>query len=125
MISGNVNPNTSRRIQNIRCEYWLVSKEDALVDKSVLINRKTSDGVFYAKLESDISNSSNVVANSFMFDSTSLTISTNDMVSLKRNAIVVMWGMVWRVDDVQIKPIRTINEFNMNPDFKTIIAMRR
>lgn len=123
---GNVNIFTSRRTNFIECEYWLVSKDEINKDKTILTNEKKSDGFFYAKIENYIENTSSVIAQTFLFDSTSLSISTNDTVEdFKRNCIVKCLGVIWRVDSCHKQPIRANYQFENDLTLKTYIQLRR
>ena len=129
MNNGGINTFTSRRGHYLDCEYWLVEKGELQEDKSELIHKKKSEGTFDAKIENTEENTSSVIAQTFMFDSTTLSISTNDDVpGLKRNCLVVIeqWGrkVIWRVESTNKKPIRCNYEFG-EVAFKTYIELRR
>jgi len=128
MNNGSVNIFTSRRTNFLECEYWLVSKDERDKDKSQLTYEKIADGTFYAKIENSIENTSSVIAQTFMFDSNNLSISTNDCINdIKRNCLVKVFGIsgIWRVDSVNKVPIKSIYQFDSDIQYKTYLELRR
>lgn len=128
MNNGAVNIFTSRRTNFLDCEYWLVEKNDLTKDKSLLTHENTPEGTFSAKIENVIENSSSVVAQTFIFDSNTLSISTTDFIpGLKRNCLVKINQLegIWRVDNINQSPIRNNYQFDSELTFKTYIQLRR
>lgn len=128
MNNGSVNLFTSRRTNFLECEYWLVSKDERDKDKSQLTHEKASYGTFYAKIENSIENTSSVIAQAFLFDSTNLSISTNDIVEgMKKNCLVKVTGFegIWRVESMNKVPIKSNYQFDTDIQFKTYLELRR
>lgn len=126
MNNGGVNTFTSRRTNFLECQYWLVSKDERDKDKSQLTHEKAPEGTFYAKIENSIENNSSVIAQTFLFDSTDLSISTTDFVDgLKKNCLVKVENFegIWRVDSTNKAPIKGNYQFDIQ--FKTYIQLRR
>lgn len=128
MESGSVNLFTSRRINFLECKYWLVDQKNATIDKNELTYEVRPSGEFYAKIENSIENSSQVVAQAFLFDSNSLTISTmDDIPNLKRNSLVKInsFDGIWRVETISKIMIRKNFQFGNELFYKTVIQLRK
>ncbi len=128
MNNGGVNTFTSRRTNFLECEYWLVSNDERNMDKSQLTHEKAPEGSFYAKIENSIENTSSVIAQTFLFDSQNLSISTTDYVEgLKKNCLVKVNNFegVWRVDSANKVPIRSNYQFDTDIQYRTYIQLRR
>ena len=128
MNKGSVNEFTTRRTNYLECRYWLVSRDEINKDKSQLTHERAPEGEFYAKIENTIENTTSVIAQSFLFDSTNLSISTNDNVEgLKKNCLVEIKGMegIWRAESVNKTPIRSNYQFDMDIQCKTYINLRK
>lgn len=128
MNNGGVNIFTSRRTNFLDCEYWLVSKDDLQKDKSKLTHENTPEGAFNAKIENSVENSSSVIAQTFLFDSNTLSISTTDLVpGLKRNCLVKIKQLegIWRVESINQIPIRVNYQFDTEITFRTYLQLRR
>lgn len=126
MPRGSTDIFTSRRTNFIDCEYWLIAKEDITRTKEELVFNERPDGFFSAKFENQFENSVSVIGQSFMFDSNTVTISTEDDVKdLKKNCLVKFNGDVWRINIITRIPIR--NDFQMSKEirFKTTMELRR
>lgn len=129
MNNGGVKTSTSRRTNHLECEYWLVSKDDVRTDKSVLTHERAPEGEFYAKIENNVENSPSVIGQAFMFDSSSVSISTTDAIpGLKNNCLVRINNHaylegIWRVESVNAIPIRSNYQFEI--DFRTYIQLRK
>ena len=131
MNNGGVNTFTSRRTNFLECEYWLVSKDERDKDKSQLTHEKAPEGEFYARIENSVENTSSVIAQTFLFDSQNLSISTTDYVEgLKKNCLVAIKNNpalegVWRVDSLNKAPIRSNYQFDTDIQYRTYIQLRR
>lgn len=132
MNRGSVNEFTSRRTNYLECEYWLVSRNEINKDKSQLTYERAPEGEFCAKIENSLENTTSVIAQSFLFDSTNLSISTNDYVDgLKKNCLVKIndsngiFDGVWRVESANKVPIRNNYQFDVDIQFKTYINLRK
>lgn len=128
MYHGTADIFTSRRTNFLDCEYWLVVKGEEQTDKSTLMHEKQKSGVFSASIEGTEENSNSVIAQTLLFDSNSLTISTDDDISdMKKNAIILMvdTGLIWRVDRVSKLPIRTNYQFDNSISYKYYLDLRR
>ncbi len=132
MRRGYVDEFTSRRTTWLECEYWAVAKDELNKDKSVLAHEKTPQGRFSAKVEDYENNTSSVISQSFLFDTTDLSISTNDYIpDIKKNYIVrcVIDGddndIFWRIESLTRTPIRGNYEYKGSINFKTRLELRR
>lgn len=128
MNNGSVNLFTSRRINFLECEYWLVSKNDISKDRTKLTYENVPEGQFTAKIENSVENRSTVVAQTFLFDTSSLAISTTDSVpGLKRNCLVSIkqFEGTWRVESIDQYPIRINYQFDNEITYRTVIQLRR
>lgn len=125
---GTVDVFTSRRTNFLDCEYWIVAKGEEQKDKSILMHEKQKSGVFSASIDGAEENSNSVIAQTLLFDSNSVTISTDDDVSdIKKNTIILMvdTGLIWRVDRVSKLPIRTNYQFDNMISYKYYLDLRR
>ena len=128
MNNGGVNIFTSRRTNFLDCEYWLVSKDDLQKDKSILTHEKAPEGTFYARIENSVEDSSSVIAQTFLFDSSTLSISTTDCVpGLKRNCLIKIDKIpgIWRVESANQVPIKEVYQFDSDIAFRTYIQLRK
>lgn len=123
---GAVDEFTSRRGCFCECEYWLVSKNDLSRSKEELTINQKSSGTFTAKIEGAFENSSSVIAQTFLFNSDTVSISTMDYIEdIKKNCIIKFMDMLWRVDSVQKNPIRNNYEIGGDISFKYFLELRR
>ena len=128
MSYGTVDVFTSRRTNFLDCEYWVVAKGEEQKDKSILMHERQKSGVFSAGIDGVEENSNSVIVQTLLFDSNSVTISTDDDISdIKKNAIVLMvdTGLIWRVDRVSKLPIRTNYQFDNTISYKYYLDLRR
>lgn len=129
MNNGGVNIFTSRRTDFLECTYWLVSNDERNKDKSQLIYEKAPEGIFFARIENTEENTSSVIAQTFLFDSSNITISTADYVDgLKKNCLVeinMLGGTIWRVESVNKELIRNNYQFDNNIQYRTYLQLRR
>ena len=126
MPKGNTDIFTSRRVNFIECKYWLVSKEEAQKNKEDIAYSRIHNGTFEAKFENQMENTMSVIGQTFMFDSNTVSISTqDDIYELKKNCLVEFLGMIWRINNITKIPIR--NNFQLCNDikFKYFLELRR
>lgn len=102
---------TSRRDYFLHCAYWSQNEEEYIGDDKI-VYEKDPTGYFYAKELSSYNISSNVVVGVFMARSVRVTIETKDDVSnLRRNDIVIIDNKIYRVEDIQITPVKKQRQF--------------
>lgn len=102
---------TSRRDYFLHCAYWSQNEEE-YIDDDKIVYEKDPTGYFYAKELSSYNISSNVVVGVFMARSVRVTIETKDDVSnLRRNDIVIIDNKIYRVEDIQITPVKKQRQF--------------
>ena len=91
----------SRRNYNEFCRWWSRNEDDQY-EANELISKRVPSGVFNAKEESPENLRNNVVADSFMFDSSHTMIKTPDnIMGIKNNDLIEYQGEFWIVVNVQ------------------------
>lgn len=119
---------TSRRECFEKCMYWHRNPNEDIDNDELVMSRKPS-GIFYAKEITPHTVTNNIVAGSFMFDSSSIVLKTYDSITdIKNNCLVKYQDEVWIVEDVQKQHIRNKNsEFAKEKDTSHayIIRMRK
>lgn len=91
----------SRRNYNEPCRWWS-RNEDEQYEESSLIMKRVPSGIFCAKEENPENLRNNVIAGSFMFDSSHTIIKTPDnIMGIKNNDLVEYQGECWIVANVQ------------------------
>ena len=123
MAVGGINLRTGRRSNFNKCYYW--NREDKNVDKEEYAHSNKANGYFYAKELAPIINSKNIVNGTFMFDRNQTTLQTSDSIKIESGDIVKYQGELWRVVDVQIKPIKNQTQFIRKPDNITYLQLVR
>lgn len=116
----------TRRTNYKLCQYWNRDESTRIGDASkwVLANKPT--GSFYARPESQTTNSANPVANAMMFDRNTVTLCTEDHVDdIKKDSMVLYNGKVWGVVNVQFAPHKKESEFSNEGHYTTYISLRR
>jgi len=102
---------TSRRDYFLHCAYWNQLEEDYITDDRIVYETEPN-GFFYAKELSSYNVSSNIIGGVFMAKSVRLTIETRDDVhNLNRNDIVVIDEKPYRVEDIQIAPVKKQRQY--------------
>jgi len=102
---------TSRREYFLQCAYWLVDTEDFIKDDRIVYKQDPA-GYFAAKEISSYNINSNIIVGVYMFKSVRLTIETKDNIgNLDRNNIVRIDNKLYRVDDIQINPVKKQRQF--------------
>lgn len=106
---------TSRRDYFLHCAYWSQDENEEYINNNEIIHYKDPTGYFYAKELNTYQVSSEIISGIFMAESVSVTIETRDNVrDLKRNDIVVIDNKPYRVDSIQLSPIKKQRQFLRN-----------
>ena len=126
MSNGLVDIFTSRRDFFDDCMYWSVNEEE-YIDPNELVHNTTPSGYFTAKQVSSEDNTSQVIGGAFMFDSTRITLKTNDIMDglIKKNDIVLFRGEIWRVEDVQKTPIKKSHQLSVIISYTFFIRLKQ
>lgn len=104
---------TSRRDKFLKCKFWSQDEaEENGVDDAEIAYKLSPTGTFYAKEANPYSISNQIVAETFLAESISITIITEDDINaLKRNDIVEFDGEVYRVEGIQKNPYKKQRQF--------------
>ena len=104
---------TSRRDKFLECKFWSQDKNPYhdISDAEIVYNISPS-GTFYAKELNPYTISNQVIAESFMLESKSVSLFTEDGVDeLRENDIVEFDDEVYRVDEIQVVPYKKQRQF--------------
>lgn len=125
MPRGTVDFCTSRRTEENECEYWIAQDGVPLsLDEKKLNN--LCDGTFFASEVNLKSDEYQVVAQEFMFESSNLTLKTNDDIhDITENSVVKYDNELWRVKDVQRLKIKKHSYFCVDSTYSYYITLRR
>lgn len=94
----------SRRLDNIRCDYWH-RKDEVGLNQQISTSDKPT-GYFFAKPEGGIDSTSEDFGGVMRQPLTKARISTTDKVELLQKDDMVMYaGLIWRVDKVNSIPV--------------------
>lgn len=116
---------TNRRDYFERCTYWALDEED-YVKNNEMVYEMTPTGFFNAKQITGEDNSPQVVGGTFMFDSSSITLKTNDYIEdIKQNYLVEYKNEIWRVTNVQKTPIKKENQFHNQIRYTYYLRLKR
>lgn len=116
---------TSRREMFNRCEYYSQNEDEDIVDVNQIGYFDSPTGFFYAKEINAITVDNQVISEMFMAESISVVLFTYDDVDcLKRNDLVKYNGLIYRVDSIQIQPIKKQRQFRKNPSKARYISLR-
>lgn len=114
----------SRRLHYHYCDYYIRQNPKINIQNWVLNNKP--DGCFYARFSNAVQQNGKDLNNIALFDSTHLTIETNDKVDeLKKGCIVNFRNKFYMVDDVQRVPHEKEMEFNNEEEYTTFISLRK
>lgn len=118
--------NTSRRDMFDLCQYWSQDNNADIVPYDQIVHNRRPTGEFYAKEENSLSVQNQVVAGTFMFEETTVTLKTNDDTkTLKRNDIVRYDNKYYRVETIQQIKIKKQRQFlRYNYSTTTYISLR-
>lgn len=118
--------NTSRRDMFDLCQYWSQDNNADIVPYDQIVYNRRPTGEFYAKEENSLSVQNQVVAGTFMFEETTVTLKTNDDTkTLKRNDIVRYDNKYYRVETIQQIKIKKQRQFlRSNYSTTTYISLR-
>lgn len=126
MRNGLVDIFTSRRDCFDECQFWKID-EDEYVDANELVYSTEPSGFFNAKQVTSEENSAQVVGGVFMFDSSNITLKTNDDIDevLKKNYIVLFRNEIWRVENVQKAPIKKNYQFSNEISYTFYVRLKK
>lgn len=123
-MAGGVNVFTSRRLNHRRCRWW--ARNEDIRDLSRLVREKRPEGVFYAREISADAKSKQGINSAFLFDSESVTITTDDDVrGIRPDCAVEYDGQVYRVMDVQTRKHQRESQFMRAEDVTTYLRLKR
>lgn len=113
----------TNRTLHQECLYWIRDERNKISPNEWVYQNQAS-GIFYAKEASPRYNQINQVGGVFAFDRNSITLETEDDVSmLTRGCLVKYNGDLWMVDTVQRVPHKKETEFDNEIDYKYIVSM--
>lgn len=124
MPRGTVDFCTSRRIEDVECEYWIAKDE-----KNPTLNEydldEFPDGTFYANEVNVQMDEYQVVANDFMFESSNVTLKTNDDIrDITENSVVRYDGKLWRVKNVQKEKVKKHSFMSNESTYRYYLTLR-
>lgn len=123
MESGGIDIYNSRRGNFEYCKYWNRDLKSS-IPLTDLVNNKAPDGVFYAREENSQYDNIKQSGNSFMFDDSAISVSTEDDVrNIKVNAVVLYQDVCWRVADVQRLKVKKRSQFSNVPTYRTFLRL--
>ena len=113
-----------RREYNYRCTYWK-RKTNGVYDNEELIMKNNPNGIFWAKVVSERTNSSLDIGGVFHDCNDSITIETECVVKVEKDDIVKFNGFKWLVENVKVMPIQKNAEFGKRTSNITTIVLQR
>ncbi len=117
-----------RRTSFLECEFWSVDERD-LIPADQICHTRIPTGMFFAKEINSYSTENQIIESSFMAEQKTVTLETHDNIKtpvpLKRNDIVKFNDEVYRVDKLQVNPVRKQNQYmQINNSNITYITLR-
>ena len=99
---------TSRRTHFIKCKFWNQDENENYVSKNEILYNTIPTGIFYAKEANAYSNDNNTVSGDFMFDTTTITLITQDDISKMKvnDRVLTDDNNFWIVTNVQKNPLK-------------------
>ena len=118
---------TGRRDSFLECEFWSVDERE-LIPADQICHTRIPTGMFYAKEANSYSTENQIIESAFMAEQRTITLETSDNikspVALKRNDIVRFNDEIYRVDRLQITPVRKQNQYTRTNSNITYITLR-
>ena len=116
---------TSRRDKHKLCLYWK-QDESEYYDKNEIGHVKQPSGKFYAKETNAQQDGAQTVGGVFMIDSSVVSLKTDDNISnMRKNDIVKYNNEMWRVTNIQKRPIRKNNQFMKDMIYTYYIDLKK
>lgn len=122
---GNVDLFTSRRTCFNKCCYWHLNESWTNMHPNEIAVQKQPTGHFFANEEDLFRKENQIVAGSFMFESSNVTLSTSDFIpDLEVNDLVKYNDQVYRVSYIRKQPLKKQKQYSNTPSYKTYIALK-
>lgn len=115
------------RTKFVTCTYWSGIKDDKIARYNEIVYEKQPSGYFKAKILSNYTEENQTFENAFMLKKVTVVLEVTDVVKdLERNDIVEMKGELYRVTDIERKPIAKQEQFLKDAvSYTTYISLRR
>ena len=126
MSEGAIDLFTSRRVNNLNCEYWNLTNSNLDIDRNKFVYENKPSGFFTATEGSEYSESSQR-SSVFLVDTNSLSLITSDDISeLKVHAIIKIDGnkKLWRVVSISKTPIKRISYLSNDSRFTYYLTLK-
>lgn len=123
MATGSIDLAMSRRTDFDLCVYW--KRDESLSDLSEYRDKAKPTGRFWAKEENVLQGEKQDIANAFLFDRSTITLSTRDRTSVDEGDVVEYDGALWRVANVQFVRLHRQSQYLKDESRKTYIQLRR
>ena len=123
MAGGCIDIYTSRRTEHEKCYYWKRNEDNR--DLSEYAYEEYYDGFFYAReYVAEFFQKQNV-SNTFMFDSSTITLETKDKVEIEPNDVIFYDENYWRVVNVNKVEYHKNSQFGKKKSYQTFIQIKR
>lgn len=122
-MTGCISELTSRRVNFDECKYWSRDYDDDDLEEYTYKNNYS--GIFWAKESNANTTEKNVIDGTFIYDESTITIETNDLISIKPGDIVKFEDKLWHVVNVQEREMHKSKQFLKMDLKKTYIQLRR
>ena len=126
MSEGAIDIFISRRVNNLKCEYWNLTNSNLDVDRNKFVYENKPSGFFTATEGSEYSESSQR-SSVFLVDSNNLSLITSDDISdLKVQSIIKIDGnkKLWRVVSISKTPIKRISYLSNDSRFTYYLTLK-
>lgn len=126
MSEGAIDLFTSRRVNNLKCEYWNLTNSNLDVDRNKFVYENKPSGFFTATEGGEYSESSQR-SSVFLVDTNSLSLITSDDISdLKVQSIIKIDGnkKLWRVVSISKTPIKRISYLSNDSRFTYYLTLK-
>lgn len=126
MIEGSIDIFTSRRANNLECEYWNLTSSNLNIDRNKFVYENKPTGFFTATEGSEYVESSQR-SSVFMVDTNSLSLVTSDDIQeMKMNALVRIDGKekLWRVVSISKAPLKRLSYLSNDLRFTYLLSLK-
>ena len=126
MPEGAIDIFTSRRVNNLNCEYWNLTNSNLDIDRNKFVYENKPSGFFTATEGGEYSESSQR-SSVFLVDTNSLSLITSDDIrELKVHAIIKIDGnkKLWRVVSISKTPIKRISYLSNDSRFTYYLTLK-
>ncbi len=122
-MDGSINIYGNHRTYYNKCKYWAVSPKNR--NNNNIVYEDEPSGTFMAKEKTAKFTKKDMIDENFMFDSSIITLETEDDIHLIKSGYLVMYeGTIWRIINVQKKKKNRRGQFISSRAYRYTINLK-